>query len=98
MAKGAPITEGSSMKRSRIVVVASGVVLVAAVALAATLGGSASAQGTAKQPITIGWAYDLKGQMAPFDNPALAVAEIRIKQFNAKGGDGGRKFGTHKSE
>jgi branched-chain amino acid transport system substrate-binding protein len=80
------------MKRSRIVVVASGVVLVAAVALAATLGGSASAQGTAKKPIVIGWAYDLKGQMAPFDNPALAAAKIRVKQINAKGGVDGRKF------
>ena len=80
------------MKRSRIVVVATGVVLLAAAALAATLGGSASAQGTAKKPIVIGWAYDLKGQMAPFDNPALAAAKIRIKQINAKGGVDGRKF------
>ena len=40
----------------------------------------------------IGWAYDLKGQMAPFDNPALAAAKIRIKQINAKGGVDGRKF------
>ena len=80
------------MKRSRIVVVATGVVLIAAAALAATLGGSASAQGTAKKPIVIGWAYDLKGQMAPFDNPALAAAKIRIKQINAKGGVDGRKF------
>jgi len=80
------------MKRSRIVVVATGVVLIAAAALAATLGGSASAQGTAKKPIVIGWAYDLKGQMAPFDNPALAAAKIRIKQINAEGGVDGRKF------
>jgi branched-chain amino acid transport system substrate-binding protein len=30
--------------------------------------------------------------MAPFDNPALAAAKIRIKQINAKGGAAGRKF------
>ena len=40
----------------------------------------------------IGWAYDLSGQMAPFDNPALAAAKIRIKQINAKGGAAGHKF------
>jgi branched-chain amino acid transport system substrate-binding protein len=63
---------------------------VAIAALAATTGGQAA--GSAKKPIVIGWAYDLKGQMAPFDNPALAAAKIRIKQINAKGGVGGRKF------
>ena len=30
--------------------------------------------------------------MAPFDNPALAAAKIRIKQLNAKGGAAGHKF------
>ena len=30
--------------------------------------------------------------MAPFDNPALAAAKIRIKQINAKGGAAGHKF------
>ncbi len=79
------------MRRSRIVVVAAGVALVAAAALAATLGGSASAQGTAK-PVVIGWAYDQTGQMAPFDNPALAAAKIRVKQLNARGGAAGHKF------
>ncbi len=63
---------------------------VAIAALAATTGGSAAS--AAKKPIVIGWAYDLKGQMAPFDNPALAAAQIRIKQINAKGGVDGRKF------
>jgi branched-chain amino acid transport system substrate-binding protein len=63
---------------------------VAIAALAATTGGNAAS--AAKKPIVIGWAYDLKGQMAPFDNPALAAAKIRIKQINAKGGAAGRKF------
>ena len=68
------MTEGSSMKRSRIVVVALGVVLVAAVALAATLGGSASAQGTAKKPIIIGAAVDLTSAMKPFDSARCATS------------------------
>ncbi len=63
---------------------------VAIAALAASSGGHAAS--AAKKPIIIGWAYDLKGNMAPFDNPALAAAKIRIKQINAKGGAGGRKF------
>jgi branched-chain amino acid transport system substrate-binding protein len=62
---------------------------VAVAALAATTGGRAAS--TAK-PIVIGWAYDQAGQMAPFDDPALAAAKIRIKQVNAKGGVLGRKF------
>ena len=62
---------------------------VAVAALAATTGGRAAS--TAK-PIVIGWAYDQSGQMAPFDDPALAAAKIRIKQVNAKGGVLGRKF------
>jgi branched-chain amino acid transport system substrate-binding protein len=63
---------------------------VAVAALAATTGGRAAP--AAKGPIVIGWAYDKSGQMAPFDNPALAAAKIRIKQVNAKGGVLGRKF------
>jgi len=73
---------------SALVVLISAAVAIAA--LAATTGGSAAS--AAKKPIVIGWAYDLKGQMAPFDNPALAAAKIRIKQINAKGGVDGRKF------
>ena len=73
---------------SALVVLISAAVAIAA--LAATTGGSAAS--AAKKPIVIGWAYDLKGQMAPFDNPALAAANIRIKQINAKGGVDGRKF------
>jgi len=43
-------------------------------------------------PITIGWAFDTKGAMAPFDGPALAAAQIRVKQINAKGGVNGRQL------
>jgi branched-chain amino acid transport system substrate-binding protein len=46
----------------------------------------------AKAPIVIGWAFDSQGAMAPFDNPALAAAKLRIAATNAKGGVLGRKF------
>jgi branched-chain amino acid transport system substrate-binding protein len=59
-----------------------------AVALAGATGGSASV--AQRSPIVIGWAYDSKGDMAPFDGPALAAAKIRVGQINAKGGVGGR--------
>jgi branched-chain amino acid transport system substrate-binding protein len=58
------------------------VVAAALVALAAT----AAARTTAAKPIVIGWAFDSKGAMAPFDNPALAAAQLRVKYWNAKGG------------
>jgi len=51
------------------------------------VGGSAT---QAASPIVIGWAFDSKGNMAPFDGPALAAAKIRVGQINAKGGVRGR--------
>jgi branched-chain amino acid transport system substrate-binding protein len=63
----------------------------AAAAIAAIAGATGGHAATdAKKPIVIGWAFDSKGRMAPFDDPALAAARIRIKQINAKGGVGGR--------
>jgi branched-chain amino acid transport system substrate-binding protein len=64
--------------------------VIALVALAAT----AAARTTTHKasPITIGWAFDSKGAMAPFDGPALAAAQLRVKQWNAKGGVAGRKL------
>jgi branched-chain amino acid transport system substrate-binding protein len=69
------------------------VMVVAAVALVA-LAATAAARTTVHKasPITIGWAFDSKGAMAPFDGPALAAAQIRAKQLNAKGGISGRKI------
>src|SRR5919198_2298381 len=58
-------------------------------AVAATAG-TRTAQG--KKPIVIGWAFDSSGAMAPFDNPALAAARLRVAQLNAKGGVLGRKI------
>jgi branched-chain amino acid transport system substrate-binding protein len=69
-----------------LVAAAASMVVVAATAAARTTGVSA----TAATPIVIGWAFDSKGAMAPFDNPALAAAQLRVKQLNAKGGVGGR--------
>jgi branched-chain amino acid transport system substrate-binding protein len=57
--------------------------LAAIAALAGTTGSHAAP--AAKKTVIIGWAFDQSGQMAPFDNPALAAAKIRIKQINAKG-------------
>lgn len=68
--------------------IALGLVAAAALVLAATA--AARTQATNASPIVIGWAFDSKGAMAPFDNPALAAAQVRVKQINAKGGVGGR--------
>jgi branched-chain amino acid transport system substrate-binding protein len=60
--------------------------LAAAVAVIAALAGTTGSHAApaAKKRVVIGWAFDKAGQMAPFDNPALAAAKIRIKQINAK--------------
>ena len=63
--------------------------LAVAVAVAA-VAGSVRAASKGGSPIVIGWAFDSKGGMAPFDGPALAAAQLRVKQWNAKGGVGGR--------
>jgi branched-chain amino acid transport system substrate-binding protein len=66
-----------------------------AAAAAALAAGGAIGQGASAAPagaIVIGWAFDSKGNMAPFDNPALAAAKIQVRQINAKGGVSGRKL------
>jgi branched-chain amino acid transport system substrate-binding protein len=73
------------MTRARL---ALGFVAAAALVLAATA--AARTQAKNASPIVIGWAFDSKGAMAPFDGPALAAAQVRVKQLNAKGGVGGR--------
>src|SRR6266545_7398380 len=75
--------------RWAFVTVASLALVLIGSALAATAG-HRTAQ--AKAPIIIGWAFDSKGAMAPFDNPALAAAQLRVAQLNAKGGVSGRKL------
>ncbi|HEV7639423.1 MAG TPA: ABC transporter substrate-binding protein [Gaiellaceae bacterium] len=64
--------------------------LLVAVAASLVVLTTATARTTAAKPIVIGWAFDSKGAMAPFDNPALAAAQLRIKQLNARGGVSGR--------
>ncbi|HZT91264.1 MAG TPA: ABC transporter substrate-binding protein [Gaiellaceae bacterium] len=66
--------------------------LVTAVAALVVLAATAAAHPAGKAPIVIGWAFDGKGAMAPFDNPALAAAKLRVAQINAHGGVLGRKL------
>jgi branched-chain amino acid transport system substrate-binding protein len=72
------------VRRIALLAVAAAGLVLAATAAART--GSPAAG----SPIVIGWAFDAKGAMAPFDGPALAAAQIRVAQVNAKGGVGGR--------
>jgi branched-chain amino acid transport system substrate-binding protein len=75
----------SSRMGLMLVVFATALVALAATAAARTTASSA-------RPIVIGWAFDSKGAMAPFDNPALAAAQLRVTQWNKKGGVDGRKL------
>src|SRR5436190_22813133 len=72
---------GSTRARLALVLVAAAALVLAATAAGRTHAGS---------PIVIGWAFASKGAMAPFDGPALAAAQLRVKQLNAKGGVKGR--------
>ena len=57
-------------------------VAVAVVAVAVVSGGSAASEQA--KTVTIGWAYDSVGSMAPFDGPALATAKSHIAAVNKK--------------
>jgi branched-chain amino acid transport system substrate-binding protein len=71
-------------KRARwALVIVAAAALVLAAAAAARTGSSA-----AKKPIVIGWAFDNKGPMQPFDTPALAAAKIEVAKINKKGVNG----------
>jgi branched-chain amino acid transport system substrate-binding protein len=67
------------MSRTRKGAVAALIATIGVIAVLAA--GSATA---ATKTVTIGWAFDGKGPMAPFDGPALAAAKLRIAQWNAK--------------
>ncbi len=58
----------------------SALALVAALATVVVAGSTASPQQA--NTVTIGWAYDGSGAMAPFDGPALATARDRVRQVN----------------
>src|SRR5215210_6361230 len=70
--------------------VAAALLLGTTVAVASLAGAATSGSAATKPAIIIGWAFDSKGNMAPFDGPALAAAKIHIRQINAKGGVKGR--------
>jgi branched-chain amino acid transport system substrate-binding protein len=68
-----------------------GALLALSAVVIATVGtGLGGSQTNAAAPIVIGWAFDSKGNMAPFDGPALAAAKIRVSQLNRRGGVAGR--------
>src|SRR5581483_5530690 len=69
-----------------------GLMLIVAATAVIALAATAAAHNTASKPIVIGWAFDSKGGMAPFDDPALAAAKLRVNQVNARGGVDGRKL------
>jgi branched-chain amino acid transport system substrate-binding protein len=56
--------------------------LVAAIAAAAVGVTAASGAKSAPKTIIIGYAADLSGQMAPFDNPPLSAARLEAKKIN----------------
>ena len=68
------------MKNVRRAALALAAVAVVAVAV---VGGGTAASEQAKT-VTIGWAYDGVGSMAPFDGPALATAKSHIAAVNKK--------------
>jgi branched-chain amino acid transport system substrate-binding protein len=65
---------------------AAAALLITAVTVAALAGASSKTSAATQQAIVIGWAYDSKGQMAPFDGPALAAARIHVRNLNRRGG------------
>jgi len=69
-----------------------GLTLVAVAAVVVAIAATAAARTTAAKPIVIGWAADGNGAMAPFDQPALAAAKLRVNLLNSRGGVGGRKL------
>jgi branched-chain amino acid transport system substrate-binding protein len=58
--------------------------------LAALAGATRDSAAATRPAIVIGWAYDSRGNMAPFDGPALAAARIHVRRINARGGVNGR--------
>ena len=66
------------MKKVRRASIALVAVAVAAIAVV----GAGTAASEQAETVTIGWAYDGVGAMAPFDGPALAAAKTRIAQVN----------------
>jgi branched-chain amino acid transport system substrate-binding protein len=70
----------------------SAVAAIAALVAAVAVTGAAARTDGGGSTIVIGWAYDSKGNMAPFDGPALAAANIRVREINAAGGVSGSRL------
>jgi branched-chain amino acid transport system substrate-binding protein len=67
-------------------------IVVALVGIVLATTAAAHTKAKSASPVVIGWAFDSKGAMAPFDGPALAAAKLRIAYWNAKGGVDGRQL------
>jgi branched-chain amino acid transport system substrate-binding protein len=65
---------------------AAAALLIAAVTVAALAGASSNTSAATRPAVVIGWAHDSKGDMAPFDGPALAAAKLHVKNLNRRGG------------
>jgi branched-chain amino acid transport system substrate-binding protein len=65
---------------------AAAALLIAAVTVAALAGASSSTSAATRPAVVIGWAHDSKGDMAPFDGPALAAARLHVRNLNRRGG------------
>jgi branched-chain amino acid transport system substrate-binding protein len=65
---------------------AAAALLIAAVTVAALAGASSNTSAATRPAVVIGWAHDSKGDMAPFDGPALAAARFHIRNLNRRGG------------
>jgi branched-chain amino acid transport system substrate-binding protein len=62
------------------------VALAAVSVVAVVVAGGGTAAAEQAKTLTIGWAYDGVGNMAPFDGPALATAKSHIATINKAGG------------
>ncbi len=76
------------MRRRRGALSALAIAAIVAISVVVASATAATKQGN----IVIGWAFDSKGAMAPFDGPALAAAQVQVKKLNGRGGVGGRKL------
>jgi branched-chain amino acid transport system substrate-binding protein len=65
---------------------AAAALLIAAVTVAALAGASNNTSAATRPAVVIGWAHDSKGDMAPFDGPALAAAKLHVRNLNRRGG------------
>jgi branched-chain amino acid transport system substrate-binding protein len=65
---------------------AAAALLIAAVTVAALAGASSTTSAATRPAVVIGWAHDSKGDMAPFDGPALAAARLHVRNLNRRGG------------